>query len=76
MPPTPIRPRSAYRPTRTGSLPPKIPARTSAATPRYVYARVIATACAWWSGEHARAAGHVEALRGLAPTFTSSISCL
>lgn len=41
-----------------------------AATPRYVYARVIATACAWWSGEHARAAGHVEALRGLAPTFT------
>jgi len=40
------------------------------AAPRYVYARVIATACAWWSGEHARAAGHIEALRGLAPTFT------
>jgi Tfp pilus assembly protein PilF len=41
-----------------------------AAAPHYVYARVIATACAWWSGEHARAAGHVGALRGLAPTFT------
>lgn len=39
------------------------------AAPRYVYARVIATACAWWAGEHARAAGHVEALRGLSPTF-------
>lgn len=41
-----------------------------AAAPRYVYARVIATACAWWSGEHARAAGHVEVLRSLSPTFT------
>lgn len=41
-----------------------------AAAPRYAYARVIATACAWWAGEHARAAGHIEALRGLAPTFT------
>lgn len=40
------------------------------AAPRYVYARVIATASAWWAGEHARAAGHIEVLRGLAPTFT------
>lgn len=39
--------------------------------PRYAYARVIATASAWWAGEHARAAGHIEVLRGLAPTFTS-----
>lgn len=41
-----------------------------AAAPRYVYARVIATACAWWANERACASGHVEALRGLAPTFT------
>lgn len=40
------------------------------AAPRYVYARVLATACAWWSGEHTRAAGHVEVLRSLSPTFT------
>jgi tetratricopeptide (TPR) repeat protein len=40
------------------------------AAPRYVFARVIATASAWWAGEHARAAGHIEVLRGLAPTFT------
>ncbi len=43
-----------------------------AVAPRYVYARVIATACAWWSGEHARAAEHAEALRILSPNFTSS----
>lgn len=40
------------------------------AAPRYVYARVIAIACAWWSGEHVRAGGHAEALRSLSPTFT------
>lgn len=40
------------------------------AAPRYAFARVIATACAWWSGEHARAIGHAEALRELSPTFT------
>ena len=40
------------------------------AAPRSVYARVIATARAWWANDRARAAGHIEVLRGLAPTFT------
>lgn len=41
-----------------------------ASNPRYPYALALAAACAFWSGDHARAGEHARALRSVAPDFT------
>lgn len=41
-----------------------------ASTPRYPYALALAAACAFWTGDHARADDHARVLRKVAPEFT------